>query len=108
MNAKDKKVIEDNPNKTLYELLDLGLSDKGFEEASSIFALKTNIPQSNELVPSAVVALPHHAQPHLSQQSIISDDTVQVLNVGRGTIVTMTRKVAERWTQRHPQDYKIV
>lgn len=107
MNAKDRELIKDNPNKSLYELLDLGLTEKGFEEASNIFALKSGV--DTPVVTPMVAAQSFPAlQLHHIQATPLHDQTVMVLNIGRGSTVTMNKRVAESWCRRHPEEYKII
>ena len=112
MTAKDSKIINDNPNKTLYELINLGLSGKGAEEYEKLILNKPKpVNQTNQLVASkteptkAHVALPHLSHTLPTQQN---KGMAKVLNVKTGRIKDMTILAAESLVRQTPNDYRIV
>lgn len=120
--TKDQRIIRDNPGKSPYELKELGISDKAFEElltnapAEPAPAIEESllppppamnwgsIPEEGQQKAKAkVTQTPVTAQPRLSVARPMNLPVGQAILVSpTGKQTNMTRAAAERWVRDHP------
>lgn len=114
MTAKDQKLIEANPGKTAYQLLELGLSQKGFTELSGMQQTARTAPTytpKNELIPEKVeLTAKHIAQPVLMPHvaAINVSDTVQLYNKKTGKTTSIQRVNAQKMARKYPNEFQIL
>lgn len=120
---RDKKIIKDNPNKTLQELAALALSDKAYSKLE-LMAEEHAREISNQLkkqeqearkdqngaiqpvtVKTTTIARP--AQPVLTSNNVGSQ-SVWLFNKTTNNRVYMSRKQAEKLVRNNPNNFKIV
>jgi hypothetical protein len=111
MNKTDKKLIDANPGKTPYELLQLGLTQMGFEELEIIQGRQKEIAASH-VQPSKVEETIQHTKsitPQLSAPPHITGrDSVILLNMKKGIQKRMSRFHAEKIQRKYPTEFKIL
>ncbi len=115
MTRADKAIIEANPTKTSYELLPLGLSQKGFDQLNEKNSITPAPPPVNSgvrqvLVPKAVEPTIRHvsAQPSLRPPVLVESDVVRVKYKPTGKIMPMAAQMAHNMAARYPNDFQIV
>jgi len=109
MIAKDKKIIEDNPNATPHELLTkYGLSDKGFDELvaeADAKALAVSKASKPKLIPSAIL---QPLQPDTTQYlSQAEAGKVRIIPKSGGMGTEVSASVAAKMLAKNPKLYKI-
>ena len=114
MTAKDQKLIDANPGKTAYQLLELGLSQKGFTELSATQQTARIAPQyvsKNELIPDKVeLTAKHIAQPILMPHVGVINvtDTVRLYNKKTGKTTNIQRVNAEKMARKYPNEFQVL
>jgi len=109
MNAKDKKIIEDNPNATPHELLTKhGLSEKGFDEhvsAQDAKAMAVSNASKPKLIPSAIL---QPLQPDTTQYlNHAEEGKVRIVPKSGGMGTEVSAAVAAKMLAKNPKQYKL-
>lgn len=107
LSAKDKKIIKDNPGKTLSELLASGLSTKAYDKLSP--AVQGQELSSQPVQPVQVTPTVVRAQPATRLSSSHTGSTsVWLYNNNTQNRIFMSRAAAEKLAKRNPGTYKIL
>lgn len=115
----DYSIITKNPGKTIYELIELGLTKKGADALEAIEKAKQpttpEITKTTTVQPQTQVAQPQSVQRvQFTQPNRLSrpvqqnrTDTAKLYNGRTGLTITMSRKAAEKLQRKDSRMYKI-
>lgn len=111
---RDKKIIKDNPGKTLAELAESGISDKAYERLGQLEQeskkqiaeqLKQQAIQPKKVEPTIVKTA---QSPSRLSKNNVGSTSVWLYNQNTGLRQYLSRQAAEKLVRMNPKVYKIV
>lgn len=110
MTKADKKIIEDNPGLSAYELFNLGISDKAYNELLEKEAEENAKKGAPKPVSVQKIQMGNNPQPQRPQIRPVEgvSTNAKLHNKKTGRTVSMARKQAEHLARTSPQEFQIL
>lgn len=110
MTKADKKIIEDNPGKSAYELFNLGISQKAYDELVEKEAAdnaQKGAPRPVKVEKIEMASKPQPQRPQIRPAEAVTTNA-QLHNKKTGRTVSMARKQAEYLARTSPQEFQLL